>query len=442
MGLGVSGLTSQTHLAAPVGQGAIAKRHVAAAVVGNALEFYDFTTYAFFAAQIGRAFFPSHTPLDSLLLSLATFGAGFVTRPFGALVIGAIGDRAGRRPAMIISFTLMGVAIVALALCPSYAQIGPLAPVLVVAIRLVQGFALGGEVGPTTAFLLEGAPVGRRGVYTAMQSVSQNLAALTAGIVGFTLASLLSGVDLERYGWRIALLLGAVMLPFGLIVRRTLPETLNAPETDPHPDEEPGLQLRVVLCIVAVLVGGTVATYTQSYLTTYASAVLHMKVKVAFGATIVYGVTGIACNLLGAVLSDRFGRRPVMIAPRILLVLAIYPAFALLVHDRNAGALALMTATMTALASTSGGAMMASITESLRKQNRSTVLAVVYAVTIAVVGGTTQLVVTWLISVTGDLFCPAYYYIGATLVSLAGMIAIRESAPVRRLRTASRDVPA
>ncbi len=147
----------------------VRKRHVAAAVAGNALEFYDFTTYAFYAAQIGRAFFPSHSPLVSLMLSLATFGAGFITRPLGAIAIGRYADRAGRRPAMLLSFILMGLALLVLGLCPSYALIGPWASATVVAARLVQGFALGGEVGPTTSFLLEAAPPHRRGLYTAFQ---------------------------------------------------------------------------------------------------------------------------------------------------------------------------------------------------------------------------------------------------------------------------------
>src|ERR1700691_6764108 len=144
-------------------------RHVAAVVAGNALEFYDFLTYAFFAVYIGRAFFPSTSPTASLLASLGTFGVGFVTRPIGGLVIGRMGDRLGRKPAMILSFSLMGIAITGLALTPPHSMIGVAAPALVVFFRMVQGFALGGEVGPTTAFLLEAAPPERRGFYTAFQ---------------------------------------------------------------------------------------------------------------------------------------------------------------------------------------------------------------------------------------------------------------------------------
>ena len=411
----------------------IRKRHVLAATLGNGLEFYDFSTYAFYAVQIGRAFFPAQSPLASLMLSLATFGAGFVTRPLGAIVIGAYADRAGRRPAMMLTFTLMGVALLGLALCPSYAAIGPWAPGIVLLARLVQGFALGGEVGPTTAFLLEAAPPNRRGLYTAFQSISQNAAALVAGLIGFALTSLLSTDQMQAFGWRLALLVGVLVLPFGLIVRRSLPETLHGPDTV-HGDAQThrrltGGQLRVVVCSIAILCGGTVATYTQSYLTTYTSAILHMKANVAFMATVTYGLAGIASNITGAFLSERFGRRIVMIAPRVVLLAIIFPAFWLLARNRDAATLTGMTAVMTVFASTSGGAMMAAISESLRKTSRAVTFSIVYAGPIVVFGGATQVFVTWLISATGNILAPAWFYMAATAVALTGMVAIRESAP-------------
>src|SRR5271170_112865 len=205
-------------------------RHVAAVVVGNALEFYDFLTYAFFAVYIGRAFFPSNVPTASLLASLGTFGVGFVTRPIGGLVIGRIGDRLGRKPAMILSFSLMGVAITGLALTPPHSMIGIAAPMLVIFFRMLQGFALGGEVGPTTAFLLEAAPPGRRGFYAAFQAWTQDLSILISGLVGLGLANLLSERQLQDFGWRIAFLVGAAIVPFGLMMRRSLPETFHAPD--------------------------------------------------------------------------------------------------------------------------------------------------------------------------------------------------------------------
>src|SRR5450432_1640450 len=214
-------------------QGGLPKRQVLAVVIGNGLEFYDFVTYAFFAAQIGRSFFPSDTPGTSLLASLATFGAGFLTRPLGAFVIGRYADRAGRKPAMLLSFALIGVGVVGLPLTPSYAAIGIAAPLIAIAFRLLQGFALGGEVGPSTAFLMEAAPARRRGLYVSLQATSADVAVLVAGLVGVGLASALEPAALNSWGWRAALLGGAVIIPFGLLLRRTLGETLQ-PLRDRH----------------------------------------------------------------------------------------------------------------------------------------------------------------------------------------------------------------
>jgi len=208
----------------------IKPRHVAAAVVGNALEFYDFTTFALFATQVGRAFFPSHDPFVSLMASLATFWLGFVGRPIGAVVLGRIADRVGRKPALLLSFSLMGVGLIGLSLIPPYAKIGILAPVLAVSCRLLQGFALGGEVGPTMAYLIEAAPPGKRGLYGSWQSASQSIASLTGAFVGVALSDLLTTQQFDDWGWRAAFLIGALVLPFGLIVRSTLPETLHQAE--------------------------------------------------------------------------------------------------------------------------------------------------------------------------------------------------------------------
>src|SRR5580700_1163578 len=181
-------------------------RQLAAVVAGNALQFYDFLTYSFFSIQIGHTFFPQQSGDTRLLLAVLVFGVGFLTRPLGAFVIGRWGDRVGRKPAMVLSFALMGIAITGLALTPSYTAIGMAAPILFVFFRLVQGFALGGEVGPTTAYLLEAAPPLKRGFYASLQFGTQDLSVLFAGIVGYVLANTLSPAALGDWGWRIAFL--------------------------------------------------------------------------------------------------------------------------------------------------------------------------------------------------------------------------------------------
>src|SRR3984957_9973273 len=188
---------------AVTGSGGLVSRGTLAVTIGNMLEFYDFITYSFFAIQIGRTFFPTDSRYASLMLSLATFGAGFITRPIGGLVIGSYSDRAGRRPAMILSFVMMGCAIIVLALTPSYETIVVAAPIIVIVARMTQGFALGGEVGPTTAYLMEAASPRHRGFSVSWQPASQQIAATAGALVGVVLAKSMDRAALDAYGWRI-----------------------------------------------------------------------------------------------------------------------------------------------------------------------------------------------------------------------------------------------
>ena len=410
----------------------ILKRHIAACVVGNALEFYDFTTYSFFAVQIGHALFPGKDPFANLMLSLAGFGVGFVSRPIGGVVIGAYGDRAGRKPAMLLSFYLMGIAILGLALVPSYATIGMAAPLLAVLCRLLQGFALGGDVGPTTAFLIESAPVERRGFYTSLQYASQGIAIAAGGLVGFILASLLDPASLDSWGWRLAFLLGAAVLPFGLYVRRTLPETFEPTSRAARATwRDLKGHARVIVLGLLMLGSATIAIYTLNNMTPYATAFLHMQVNISFAATLVLGICNFLFSFPGGIVSDRIGRKPVMIWPRVALLLVSWPLFAMLASRRDTGWLLGATAIITALNAFSSAASFVAIAESLPTALRSGALAVIYAVAISVFGGTTQLIETGLIHITGNVLAPAWYLMGATTVGIAAMLVMKETAPVR-----------
>lgn len=425
--------------AMPETRASVPVRHVAAVVVGNALEFYDFLTYAFFSVYIGRAFFPSSDPSASLLASLGTFGMGFVTRPIGSWVIGRMGDRLGRKPAMVLSFALMGLAIIGLALTPPYAMIGVAAPVLAISFRMLQGFALGGEVGPTTAFLLEAAPPERRGFYAAFQAWTQHLSVLASGLVGFGLASVLSERQLQDFGWRAAFLVGAAIVPFGLMMRRSLPETF-------HPaGKRERVQLRPYLSVVVLglllLASGTIGTYISTYMTTYAIVTLHMSAHVAFAATVVVGLCGVVFDLLSGALSDRIGRKAMMIAPSILLLAVILPAFYLIAHYRTTVALLGATAVLSSLLALSTSPMVIWLTESLPVAIRSGGVAVIYAVAIATFGGTTQYAVAWLIKVTRNPLAPAFYWTAAAIIGLAAMSAARESAPRKVVKPETIAVP-
>jgi MFS transporter, MHS family, citrate/tricarballylate:H+ symporter len=407
----------------------IPAKHIAAVVVGNALEFYDFLNYSFFAVFIGRAFFPSSSPTASLLASLATFGVGFVTRPLGGIVIGRMGDRVGRKPAMILSFSLMGFAIIGLALTPPHSRIGVAAPILVILFRMVQGFALGGEVGPTTAFLLESAPPERRGFYTAFQFWTQDVSVLMAGLIGYVLSNLLSEQQLQDFGWRISFLIGAAIVPFGLALRRSLPETFHAGGAHQAAPVDARKYLPIAGIGLALIASGTVGNYVAEYMTTYSIATLHMSASVSFIPTIAIGLVGLLLELPAGALCDRIGRKPVMFIFGSLLLLAIFPAYKVVNHFRSPAALFCATAVMFALLVPSAGASMIWVTESLPTPVRSGALSIVYALAIALFGGTAQYAVTWLIRATGNPLAPAWYWTVAAVVGLFAMGLTRESAP-------------
>jgi MHS family citrate/tricarballylate:H+ symporter-like MFS transporter len=416
----------------------LAARHVVAAVMGNALEFYDFTIYATFSIQIGHAFFPQLGEYESLTLSLLIFAAGFVMRPIGGLVIGSYGDRAGRKPAMLLTFGLMGASIIAMSVIPSYAAIGWLAPALALLARGTQGFALGGEIGPTTAFLFEAAPVRHRGLYASFQASSQSVAALLGGAMGFGLSHVLNHAMLDAYGWRIAFLAGGLTLPFGLLLRRSLPETLHEKDHAPaHKPLEEGVSVFVthrgpILFGLMVFAAGTVATYTLNFLTTYAQSTLHMVASTSFAATLVLGLVGIVAANFGGWLCDRIGRKPVMIYPRIVFLLSIYPLFLLIVKGHNASALLWGTAGLSILANLSSAAIYAALSEVLPREIRGRGFSIIYSTAITIFGGSTQSMLYFLIHTTKDPMMPAWYLTGFTALGVAGVLLIAETAPARR----------
>jgi MFS family permease len=405
-------------------------RQVLAVVVGNGLEYYDFVTFAFFASQIGRTFFPSNTPGASLLASLATFGVGFLTRPLGAFFIGRFGDRAGRKPAMLLSFTLIGVGVVGLPLIPSYASIGILAPILAILFRLLQGFALGGEVGPSTAFLMEAAPPLRRGLYVSLQATSADFAVCIAGLVGVGLASVLDGPALDAWGWRVALLFGAAIIPVGIVLRRTLHETLDEPV---RAEEEPpsGGYGKIVVLGLLLLSTATTVNYLLEYMTTYANVTLGMSSKIAFGATAVIGLSGVICDSLGGWLSDRFGRRPIMIVPWLFLAVAVFPCFWVLERLRTAAALYSACAVLACISTLSSATIIVAITESLPRRVRSGGMAIIYALAISVFGGSAQFFIAWLIRATGNPLAPAWYMFCGVVIGIIVLFQVPETAPIK-----------
>lgn len=411
-------------------------RSILAATIGNMLEFYDFVTFSFFAIQIGHAFFPFKNQYASLMLSLATFGLGFVTRPIGALVIGTYSDRVGRRPAMLLSFTMMGCAIVALAATPSYASIGIAAPIIVIVARLVQGLSLGGEVGPTTAYLLEAAPPAKRGTAVAWQPASQQMAATAGSLVGWILTQTMASEALQSYGWRIAFLIGAVTLPFGLWLRSNLPETIhlveaNESQTRGREGSTARSNARLLILGLIIVASGTVITYVTQYMTTYAETTLRVAPSLAFATTLVANAAGIVASLLGGRLVDRIGRRPVMIWPQLAVLFATLPVFLWIVQTRSAWALLSGLGLLSLVNSLPYVAFYVAFAESLPKNIRGRSFATVYAVAVAAFGGTAQLIVAWLTHTTGSALAPAWYMVAATAIGLSAMLKLGERSKQR-----------
>jgi MFS transporter, MHS family, citrate/tricarballylate:H+ symporter len=406
----------------------LAKRHIVAVVMGNGLEFYDFVTFAVFAVPIGQTFFPGSR--YSLLLSLATFGAGFIGRPIGSFFIGGLADRKGRKPALLVSFALMGLALVGLALTPSYRAIGLAAPIIAVGFRLLQGFALGGQVGPATAYLIEAAPPGKRGLYASFSYCSQDLSVMMAGIVGVVVSNVLSGPVLAEWGWRIAFLMGAVIVPFGLVIRGSLEETL--PQAQPDEDSPPPLRpyLRVALLGGAMLTCGTICNYVLNYSTTYALDTLKFGATVAFGATILNGFVTACFDVTSGWLSDRYGRKPIMLIFYALFVAVVFPVFYAMSHIHSVAVFYGGLALLCTLQGLGGGPVLTWITESIPARIRAGAVSVIYAVSISIFGGSTQFAVKGLQQLTGSSLVPAWYMMAALIVGLTAMTLANET--VRR----------
>jgi MHS family citrate/tricarballylate:H+ symporter-like MFS transporter len=424
-------LTEELVMTRPLQQEYLPLRKVVAVGVGNALEFYDFLTFSFFAIQIGHSFFPESQTSHGLLYSLATFGVGFLTRPLGGVVIGMYGDRVGRKPAMVLSFALMGASILGLALTPSYAQIGIAAPILLVIFRLLQGFALGGEVGPTTAFLVEAAPPHRRGLYVSLQFMTQDLAVLAAGLAGFTLTSWLTPAALDAWGWRIAFLAGATIVPIGLHMRRNLPETLHATERLVTTAQQRRVPVRLIVLALMLMMAAMIYVYGLDYITTYAQDSLHMSPAAAFGATVIVGLCSVVADPVSGLLSDRIGRRPVMLGAVVILVLLLVPAYLLMTELKSVPAVFGAVGILAALQAFFATPALVAVTESLPKSVRSGALAIIYAVAVSVFGGSTQFAVKALIDLTGSPLAPAWYMTGAVIIGGFAMSRMRETAPVK-----------
>lgn len=417
-------------------------KKIAAITIGNGLEFFDFSIYTFFAAIIGRQFFPATSELGSLMLSLATFGVGFLMRPLGGIIIGGIADRKGRKYAMTLTLWLMAAGSALFIVTPGYAQIGIAAPILIVIGRLIQGFAVGGEVGASTSMLMEYANDKNRAFYSSWQLFSQALSTLVGAGVGLTLTYVLTTEQLESWGWRLPFLFGMLLVPLGYYIRRVLDETadLSAASTggagDSH-GSHAGSALREIwrdhrralVLGTAIIIGGTSANYiVLHYITTYAKAVLHMPFQLALWASWVGGLGQLLLCGVAGIITDRVGRKPVATWSRVALMLLVFPAFMLMDQTRNAiGLFAAVLIMVVPLVFTSVSTIVL-MTEQFPRRVRATGLSLCYGIGVSIFGGFSQLIATWLVKVTGSNLGPAWYVIATGLVSLVAVAMCREKA--------------
>ncbi|PGH55527.1 MFS transporter [Azospirillum palustre] len=404
--------------------------------VGNAMELYDFTLYSFFALTIGKLFFPVQSAFGPLMLALLTFGIGFVVRPLGGILIGGYADRVGRKPALVLTISLMALGTLLIGLCPTHAQIGAAAPAIIVVGRMLQGFSAGGEIGVATTMLMELGPPAGRGLRVGWQMASQGAAALMGALSGYLLSLCLPADALEAWGWRLPFLAGLLIVPVGLYLRRLLPETAR-----PHRGGRAGLAEllsghRTTLVLgVMMIMGGTASTYVNIfYMPTYLIKVVGLPAHTAFLTGCIAGATMLAVAPLAGLLSDRLGRRrPFVVATALASALLTYPAFWMLSGIASVPATLVVVGLLIAANGFGAGSCLLLLLESFPSHVRATGLSLVYSVGVSVFGGFAQFVVTWLISITGDPISPAWYVSACALATLIGVSRLPVARPSRVL---------
>ena len=382
---------------------------------GNFLEMYDFMVFGYYASAIGNTFFPSGIPFVSLMLSLMTFGAGFLMRPLGAIVLGAYTDVHGRRKGLILTLTLMSFGIVTIACTPGYATIGVLAPLLVVLGRLLQGFSAGMELGGVSVYLSEIATPGHKGFYVSWQSASQQVAVMFAALLGVALTYALPPPQMSAWGWRIPLLLGCAIIPFLFILRRSLAETDEFTARKHKPGVSEILRSltanwRIVLTGMMLVTMTTVSFYMiTAYTPTFANSVLHLASIDGLVITLCIGASNLFWLPVMGALSDRIGRRPLLLTCTVLMLITAYPAMLWLVREPSFSRLLVVELWLSFLYGSYNGAMVVFLTEIMPVSVRTSGFALAYSLATAVFGGFTPAISTYLIHITGNRAIPGLW---------------------------------
>lgn len=395
---------------------------------GNFLEMFDFMVFGYYATYISKAFFPTGSEFASLLLTLMTFGAGFLMRPVGALVLGAYVDRHGRRKGLLLTLGLMALGTLAIAVTPTYAQIGLAAPLIILAGRLVQGLSAGVEVGGVSVYLNEIAPPHRKGFFTSWQSASQQAAVVFAALIGLLVSTSLPSQTMQDWGWRVPFVIGCAMIPFLFLIRRHVEETEAFLNRKEHPQigqimRTIGSNWGLVLQGTLMAVMTTVFFYmVTAYTPTYGSKVLKLGPGESLFITACVGITNFVLLPVMGALSDRIGRRPLLIGATALAAVMTYPLMLWLVASPSFGGLLTAELLMAAVYATYNGAFIVYLTEVIPAHVRTVGFSLAYSMATAIFGGFTPAICTALIEATGDKAVPGAWCAAAALLSLLALL--------------------
>ncbi|VVE30137.1 MFS transporter [Pandoraea anhela] len=407
-------------------------RLLVATTIGNALEFFDFTVFGFFAIVIGKNFFSPLNEHGQLLMSATTFALGFLVRPLGGILIGIYADRAGRRAAMTLTLSLMALGACMVGLAPTYDSAGMAAPVIVVLARLIQGFSAGGEVGPSTVVLLEHAPSGSRAWYTSWQLASQGIGIAMGAASAAVLSHVLPHDDLYAWGWRIPFLCGAAILPVGVYIRRRLAE--HAPDAGEARESRQPLRTlltehkRNVFGGVLLLMGGTITAYMIIFfIPTFAIRELKLGESGSYACAFVSGVMLAVLSPLAGKIADAKGRIVPILIGRAILILGIYPAYLWLSSAPSVTRLFVVIVCLIVPYTIQGSPSVTLISELFPKSVRVTAMGTVYSLAVAVFGGLMQPVSVWLVEFTRRPFALAIAVTIGLLLSTLSLLVIRRN---------------
>jgi len=414
-------------IALPVRAKSTLTRVIIAASIGNAMEWFDFLVYGYFAVTISKVFFPGADETASLLLTLGTFGAAYVVRPIGAIVIGAYTDRFGRRAGLTLSILLMVIGTTMTAVTPGYATIGLAAPILILIARLTQGFSVGGEFGSAVTFLAE-QTASRKGFVASWQWASTGITGFLASGFGLVLSSVLSPEQLTDWGWRVPFLFGILVGPVGLYIRRRLDETPEYVEIEPartpvrdmlraHPIE--------ALLAIGVSAISNSSAYIILYIPTYAIKELHLPQATGFTATLVGAVIlGIASPFAGH-FSDKHGRGGILTGMAWLFFLTTWPLFFLMVAFPSLATAIFAASWLSLVKAGYSGVLPSQLSELFPTRVRGIGVSLSFAVAVTIFGGFTPFIATWLIAVTGNSLSPSFYIMLTAAVSLIALAFVR-----------------